>query len=194
MRPPTAHHTHHAATMPSLPPTRTRARSCCRDEYTVPPNIQAAVDSGDVEEAKRLLTPMPEGMSKAMHKKLIKNAEIAAKRVAKGKSAQSQGPAVSKCAVNAAKASAAPGAGAAAAPAPPSAAGMVAGADEQAVVAGILTAIESLALPEETLCVLREQQAALCNAIAPQINTLRNNAYTDGFTARVQSACPAAAR
>jgi len=43
-------------------------------------NIQAAVDSGDVEEAKRLLTPIPEGMSEWRRKKLMKNAVIASKR------------------------------------------------------------------------------------------------------------------
>ena len=143
-----------------------------------------------------MLTPMPEGMSKTLQKKLIKNAQIAAKRVSQGKSAQSQGPAVSKAAVSAAKekeASATPAARGAASNSP-CAAGSVAGADEQAVVAGILSAMESLSLPEETLRVLHEKQAVLCSAISPQINTLRNNAYTDGFTARVQSACPAATR
>jgi hypothetical protein len=46
----------------------------------VPVDIQAAVDKGDVEEAKRLLTPIPDGMSEGLHKKLMKNAVIASKR------------------------------------------------------------------------------------------------------------------
>jgi hypothetical protein len=56
----------------------------------VPVDIQAAVDKGDVEEAKRLLTPIPEGMSESMHKKLMKNAVIAAKRAERDMGAESE--------------------------------------------------------------------------------------------------------
>ena len=39
-----------------------------------------AIDAGDADRVTALLTPMPEGMSKSMMKKLVKQAQIAAKR------------------------------------------------------------------------------------------------------------------
>lgn len=147
----------------------------------VPQPVQEAVDAGNPEEVTRLLTPLPDGMSKSGQKKLIKQAQIVAKRLAQGKSAQ---PSVQAAASKKSEKPAAE----AAAPAPPvsaaAGAGVVAGADEQAVIGDILAAMESLALPEETLRVLSEQRAALCHAIAPQINAMRNSAYAEGFTAR----------
>merc|ERR1712087_582225 len=55
------------------------------EEVKLPDGIQAAIDAGEPDEVQRLLTPVPEGMSKALQKKLIKQADIKKKSLAKGK-------------------------------------------------------------------------------------------------------------
>ena len=51
-------------------------------EVEIPAELQAAVDGGNVELVKEMLKTPPEGMSKSLVKKLIKNSEIAAKKLA----------------------------------------------------------------------------------------------------------------
>jgi hypothetical protein len=150
----------------------------------VPPEIQAAVDAGNVEETTKLLAKAPEDMSKSLKKKLLKNAEIAAKKLAKGGGAAA---APSKPAADAGKA--AKQTPAAAAPTPPPAAPTgssegVVGDAERELVAELLACIEGLALPAEAMAKLRAHESDLGLAITPQLNAMRNLAYTAGFAAR----------
>ena len=150
----------------------------------MPAEVQSAIDAGDADRVTALLTPMPEGMSKSMMKKLVKQAQIAAKRLAQGKSAQAAAlpPAGGKPKGEAKGGSKGESGPPAAALKP--AAGTVAGVEEQAIVADLLAAVGGLALPEEAQRALQDQRAALCSAIAPRVNAIRNDAYAQGFTAR----------
>ena len=156
----------------------------------MPEDVQRAVDAGQKDEVEKLLANPPEGMSKALKKKLIKQAEINAKKMEKSAAkpaAPAPAPSAKKAAA-AAAAAAAPGAAAAsqlpAAP-PPAASSMPVGASELAIVELLLERMQTLGLPTEAISSCREHQAALGLAIAPQLNTLRNEAYVTGFNARM---------
>ena len=159
------------------------------EPFPVPDDVQRAIDEGLKDEVEKLLATPPEGMSKALKKKLIKQAEINAKKLEKsaGKPAVAAPPPSAKKAAAAAAAAAAPGAAAAsqlpAAP-PPASSAMPVGASERAIVELLLERMQTLGLPAEAINSCREHQAALGLAIAPQLNTLRNEAYVTGFNAR----------
>eukprot|EP00316_Scyphosphaera_apsteinii_P021614 CAMPEP_0119310542 /NCGR_PEP_ID=MMETSP1333-20130426/19627_1 /TAXON_ID=418940 /ORGANISM="Scyphosphaera apsteinii, Strain RCC1455" /LENGTH=170 /DNA_ID=CAMNT_0007314741 /DNA_START=88 /DNA_END=600 /DNA_ORIENTATION=+ len=165
------------------------------EETKLPEGVQAAIDAGDPDEVQRLLTPVPEGMSKAVQKKLIKQADIKKKALAKGKgtSATQSPAAAAKPAATTAKQpdtlaesppAPAPGTvssqiGAKALSATTSA--LLMNEDEEALVADFLASIK---LPDEAMAALRQQQHALCMAIGPRLNALQNRAYAQGFHAR----------
>ncbi|EOD32767.1 hypothetical protein EMIHUDRAFT_230344 [Emiliania huxleyi CCMP1516] len=48
----------------------TSAKPRSQDEYVAPPEVVAAIEAGDAEQVKALLTPAPEGLSKSVLKKL----------------------------------------------------------------------------------------------------------------------------
>ena len=56
-----------------------------REEATpaIPPELQAAIDAGKEDEVKDMLAKVPETWSKSLKKKLQKDAQIAAKKIAK---------------------------------------------------------------------------------------------------------------
>mmetsp|Transcript_7841 Transcript_7841/g.15972 ORF Transcript_7841/g.15972 Transcript_7841/m.15972 type:complete len:160 (-) Transcript_7841:224-703(-) len=150
---------------------------------TVPAEIQAAVDAGQVDEVKRLLTEVKtEDFSKSLQKKLIKNAEIAAKKLAKGGTAAAAAPTWGK----AAKAKGESSMPAAPPPVPTgaSAGSGITGATEQALVDDLLACVESLSLPADAVATLQSHREALALALAPQVSALRNSAYAAGFTAK----------
>ncbi len=151
------------------------------ESVPIPADIQAAVDAGKIDELNKLLGAAPAEMSKSLKKKLIKNAEIAAKKLAKGPApaAPPKAPATEKLAKHT---------GDQVPTAPPSvptgSSDGVVGTAEGAIVAELLAAIESLGLPADTVATLRENETALGQAIAPQVSAMRNTAYAAGFSAR----------
>ena len=152
----------------------------------MPPEIQAAVDAGNVEETTKLLATAPESMSKALKKKLLKNAEIAAKKLAKGGVPAAPKPAAA--AKGAAPATdAKPAAASKAAPAPVAAVQRsdqgIAGSDELELVTALLASAEALGLADDAVAKLRDNTAALALSISPHVGALRNAAYSSGFTA-----------
>ena len=152
----------------------------------MPPELQAAVDAGNADEVKKLAATVP-NLSKAQQKKLIKQADITAKKLAKGGSAAASAkPAAAKPAAAAAKPAAAKPAAAAAAAAPPPlpTGGGVASASERALVSDMLAAIAALELPADAMATLRSHEAELAAAIAPRLNALQNANYASGFAAR----------
>jgi len=155
------------------------------EEFVTPPAVQAAIDAGDSAEVTKLLTPLPEGMSKALFKKLVKLADINAKKLSQGKSTAPAAAAKPAAPKAAAAASAAP-AGAAAAPmgAASQTMGGGAGIHGDALVTDMLARIESLGFPAEVLATLQQQREAISEAMAPRLNAMRNTAYAQGFTAR----------
>lgn len=160
------------------------------DEAAVPPEIQAAVDAGNVEETTKLLAAAPESMSKALKKKLLKNAEIAAKKAAKGGATAPAAPAAGKPAAAGAAAATSPApagkkavAAAAKPPPAPSSDLGVAGAKELELVAAMLSCAEHLNLPDGALANLQENSTALALALSPHVAAMRNQAYSAGFTA-----------
>jgi hypothetical protein len=147
--------------------------------------VKAAVSSGNKDEVTRLLQDKGcDGLSKSLKKKLIKDAEINAKKIAKGGGggapAQQTAPSAEK--VNK-KGKVAVGPPASAPIAPAASSGGPTGAAERALVTDLLGCIESLALPEGAMAALRANEAALASSIAPQVATLRNQAYSAGFVA-----------
>ena len=146
----------------------------------MPPEVQSAIDAGDADRVTALLTPLPDGMSKSQQKKLVKQAQIAGKRLAQGKPAH----AASLPSAGAKPKAEAKGDGGAHADVIKPAAGTVAGVEEQAIIADLLAAIGGLVLPDGAASALQGQRAALCSAIAPRVNAIRNDAYAQGFTAR----------
>jgi len=127
------------------------------------------------------LVKSAEGLSKSLQKKCIKNAEIAAKKLAKGGSATA--PAVKtweKKSVGGGGAADAKGPTAPPPPPAPTGAGVV-GSAEREVIGDLLAAIESMGLPSEAMATLRENEAVLGQAITPQMNALRNASYASGF-------------
>ena len=168
------------------------------DVDSAPPHVLALATAGNVDGVREALTPLPEGMSKAQQKKLIKSAEIAAKKLAKGGGSSGGGgeaavaaPAASFGAVTKGVAemksgatSLPPVASAAAA----AAGGLIVGEAERVLVSELLASMRGLSLPDGALDCLHEHEAALCQAIAPLVNTLRNQAYTQGFSSRKAAA------
>ena len=162
----------------------TRGDAMAEESVEIPADIQAAVDAGQVEEVNRLLTSTSVELSKSLKKKLIKNAEIAAKKLAKGPT-----PVAPQAKVKVATADDDEKAADARVPTvPPSvptgASEGVIGAAEGAIVNELLAAIESLGLPRDAMATLREKETALGLAIAPQVSAMRNAAYAAGFSAR----------
>lgn len=137
-----------------------------------------------------MLEKVPDTWSKALKKKLQKEAQIAAKKIAKGGAPPAAKPAGE--AKTAAKPEAAATekkkpapAVAAAAPAVPTGSGPtqgVVGSSEGAIVAQLLACAESLALPADAIATLRANEATLAIAIQPRVNALRNEAYALGFS------------
>ena len=166
------------ASSPSTP----RAGDMAEESVEIPADIQAAVDAGQVEEVNRLLTSTPVELSKSLKKKLIKNAEIAAKKLAKGPAPVAP---QAKGKVATADDDEKPS-GARVPTVPPSvpASEGVIGAAEGAIVNELLAAIESFGLPRDAMATLREKETALGLAIAPQVSAMRNAAYAAGFSAR----------
>ena len=155
----------------------------------MPPEIQAAADAGDLDAVTKLLISAPADMSKSTKKKLLKQAEIMAKKLAKGGAAPKPRPTGAPAAPK--KVAAAAAAAAAAAPtptptgsaAPQSSAGGVVGDAERAIVEDVLACLEGLAVPADTLELLKSHRAAIGLAIRPGVNASRNEAYTSGFGA-----------
>ena len=126
-----------------------------------------------------------ENVSKSVQKKLIKNAENSAKKLAKGGPAAPPKPAEGK----AAKAGGNSGAPSlpTAPPATPTGAATrsgVAGAAEEALVHEFLACVETLSLPADAIATLQSNRDALALALAPQVSALRNSAYAAGFIAK----------
>ena len=172
---------------PTPEPCRLRwscARRAEEGAANVPPEIQAAVDAGNVEAVTKLLESAPADMSKALKKKLLKNADIMAKKIAKGGGSAPPSKPQGK---PAASGEAPPkGSTMPTAPPPPAPTGTgegVVGAAEMGIVADLMQTIESLGLSEDAMAKLRANQASLGLAISPQVSALRNHAYTAGFTA-----------
>ena len=158
---------------------------------TIPPELQAAIDAGKEDEVKDMLAKVPDTWSKSLKKKLQKDAQITAKKIAKG-GAPAKKPAEGGAATGAAAAPAskpaaagAPGKATAAAAVPTggrvSSAGGVVGASERTLVSELLACAESLGLSGDAMAKLREGEAALALSIAPTVNAQRNEAYTLGY-------------
>jgi hypothetical protein len=167
---------------------RAGRRAEAEAQVPIPADIQAAIDAGNVDEVTKLVASTPAELSKAQKKKCIKNAEIAAKKLAKGGGAAPPKPA-GDAPPKAAKAK--PGA----APPAPTAAGLppvptgggqgLAGASEGELVAALLAHIEGLGLSADAVATLRANEAELASALSPIVAAQRNAAYTAGFGARV---------
>jgi len=145
-----------------------------QDEYVTPPEVVAAIEAGDAEQVKALLTPAPEGLSKSVLKKLVKQAEINKKKLDQGKAVVApQAPAAAKPAPSPPPAAATP----------PVAAAGGGSADNESLVAALLAQIETLGLPADAMATLQQQRTALADAIAPHVNAMRNRHYVQGFNA-----------
>ena len=149
----------------------------------VPAELQAAVDAGDVNKVKELLKTPPEGMSKSKVKKLLKDSEIAQKKVqktaGKGGAAAPPPPAQEK---KARPESAPAKAASSAAPAPVA---LATGHEtpQDTIVVDLLEFLKSR-VTDDTLAEISKLKSEMSGAIMPQVNSLRNAAYTEGFTAR----------
>ena len=174
---------------PTHPPTTALVRAEEPKDVEVPAELQAAVDGGNVELVKEMLKTPPAGMSKALVKKLIKNSDIAAKKLeksaAKGtRPATAPTPAAPKAkATPAGTGSSAAAAGAAA---PKAAAAISTGHStaEDVIVADLLACLKALDMPEGVLARVEAQRGSLRAAIMPRVNALRNSAYAQGFSAK----------
>ena len=157
-------------------------------EVEIPAELQAAVDGGNVELVKEMLKTPPAGMSKALVKKLIKNSDIAAKKLeksaAKGtRPATAPTPAAPKAkATPAGTGSSAAAAGVAAPPAAAISTGHTTA--EDVIVADLLACLKALDMPEGVLARVEAQRGSLRAAIMPRVNALRNSAYAQGFSAK----------
>ena len=119
--------------------------------------------------------------------KLIKNSEIAAKKLAtaaaKGRPATAPTPAAPKAkATPAGTGSSAAAAGAAAPPAAAISTGHTTA--EDVIVADLLACLKALEVPEGVLASIEAQRGSLRGAIAPRVTALRNSAYAQGFSAK----------
>ena len=129
------------------------------------------------------------GFSKSLKKKLLKDAQIAAKKAAKGGGAAPAAPAAPAAKEKPSK-PASPDKKATAPPAPvPTGSGVgIAGRAERDIVADLLASIEALKLPAEALSILKANEDALAKALQPTVNGLRNDAYAAGFGAHAHMA------
>lgn len=144
------------------------------------------MDAGDVDKVKELLKTPPEGMSKALQKKLIKNSEIAQKKLQKAAEKAEKGGAAAPppAAQEKKRPESAPAKSAStAAPAPVVALATGHQTPQDTIVADLLEFLKSR-VPDETLAELSKLKSEMSGAITPQVNALRNAAYTEGFTAR----------
>lgn len=151
----------------------------------IPPELQQAVDAGNVDLVKEMLKTPPDGMSKALQKKLIKNSEIAAKKMEKV--AAKGGAAPPPAAPKAAKPAPTGSSSAAATKAPAAAAATITtghSTPEDVIVGDLLACLKALELPADVLARIEGQRGSLSGAIAPRVNALRNSAYAQGFTAK----------
>lgn len=175
-------------------PCYNRPVRCRSEDIVTPPAVQAAINAGQAAEVVILLTPLPEGMSKALMKKLVKQAEVNGKKLSQGKTVVAQAAQASS-EPTAAAPTAAPSkptvavtaAPAAARPLAPAVAPAMSGVgdiDSDAIVADIVACIEGLGLPAEAIATLHGRQGVLSNTISPRLNAMRNRAYAQGFTAR----------
>ena len=160
---------------------------------TIPANLQAASDGGDVDKVTELLAALnkdsPEhGLSKSQQKKLLKDAQIAQKKLAKGGGAAPKPQAAAGGGAAAASAQPPPApTPSVPAPPPPAPTGSgegLAGADERELVMELLAAIEGLGLPADAMAKLRSHEAHLASALSPSVSAMRNAAYTAGFGAK----------
>ena len=154
----------------------------------VPADIQAAIDAGDVEMTTKLLTSAPESTSKSLKKKLIKNAEITAKKLASGKKPPASSTAALAVSTDVPTTSQTPRAKLPAMLPPPpipsgSDGGMV-GSMESELITDLLACIDFLGLPDDAVSTLHAHKATLAMALQPRVNAIRNDAYTAGFGAR----------
>jgi hypothetical protein len=157
--------------------------------------VQDAINAGQSAEVVSLLTPLPEGMSKALMKKLVKQAEVNGKKLNQGKVVAAQAAQPSSVPteaattaelseLTAAATTAAPAAARPSAAAVASAVGGVGDNDSDAIVADIVACVEALGLPAEALVTLQSRHKVLSELISPRLNAMRNRAYAQGFTAR----------
>lgn len=152
----------------------------------IPPELQAAIDNGQEEEVKKLLDKAPDTWSKSLKKKLLKDVQIIAKKIAKGGAPPPPKPAAAGSAPPGASKGAAAPASAAPKIAAPTGAGTaegVVGSAEAVLVADLVACASSLGLSEDSIAKLRASEAALALSIAPRVNALRNEAYSRGFMA-----------
>ena len=126
------------------------------------------------------------GMSKSLQKKLIKDAQIAQKKLAKGGGAaaantQSSGAQRSTESTKATKGASLPSPPL---PAPTGSSEGIAGSNENELVSDFIAALEALGVAQDAVNAVRAHQGALAVAISPSVNAMRNDAYTAGFGAR----------
>lgn len=163
-------------------------RADAEASVAVPAEIQTAIDAGQVEEVRKLLADVKiEGMSKSLQKKLLKNAEIAAKKLAKGGPAAAPAPKqgdAGKAAQKAVGSQQLPAAPPPAVPVPTGGGSGTVGANEAALVEEFLACAAALSLPAEAVAQLQAHKATLATAISPQVAALRNKAYAAGFSVR----------
>ena len=153
---------------------------------TIPPELQAAIDGGKEDEVKELIAKLPDTFSKSLKKKLQKDAQIAAKKIAKGGAPPAAKPVPPSAPAAAGKTAAAPQGKVAAKPAAAAAAQPTGASTNEGVVgAAQATLVADLIACAETLGIdvakLRENEATLALALTPTVNALRNEAYTLGF-------------
>ena len=181
---------HQPSTLPCLPchadPPVAFSRSRAEQEFQVPAEIQQAVDAGNVDLVKEMLKTPPEGMSKALQKKLIKNSEIAAKKIEKNaaKGGDSNPPPSAPKAQKAEATGSSSAPSASKAPAARAAPTIKTGhfTPEDVIVTDLLACLKGLSLPEEAMAHIEEQRSRLSAAVAPRVNALRNLSYAEGFT------------
>ena len=154
----------------------------------MPADIQAAIDAGDVQMTTKLLSSALESMSKSLKKKLIKNAEITAKKLASGKKPPANSTAAPAVSTDVPTTSQTPRAKLPCTlpppPIPSSSAGGAVGSMESILITDLLACIDSLDLPDDAVSKLRAHEATLAMALQPRVNAIRNAAYTAGFSAR----------
>ena len=163
----------------------------CRAEVTVPPELQLASNSGDVDKVTEMLLAFNKeqpdhGMSKSLQKKLIKDAQIAQKKLSKAGGEWASNP-KNAGAYDRAVAASEPAGRILPPPPPPAPTGSregIAGSSECELVAEFIAALEAFGLTQEAMETVRAHQGALAIAISPTVNAMRNDAYTAGFGAR----------
>lgn len=131
-----------------------------------------------------LIAAAPAEWSKSFKKALLKKAETAAKKLAKGPAKAPPPPSGKKSAAAADTPGTATKVPTAPPPVPTGGCEGVVGAAESALVSELLATIETLGLSAEAMSTLRANEAKLGIAIAPQVSSVRNSAYAAGFSAK----------